>query len=107
MAASQNESEPQSGGYFGGGNEQVLHSKSTRHLAHGRRGLGDVRFVFIPDERQLIEKAKYLVTQLTPEVRPIFGAVPIASAIQDAAPSKPKTKSERCEVDKRKKPPVL
>ena len=38
----------------------------------------------MPDERQLIEQAKQLLGQLTPDVRPIFGAVLIASAIRDA-----------------------
>jgi hypothetical protein len=42
------------------------------------------RFILIPDERQLIEQAKQLFGQLTPDVRPIFGAVLIASAIRDA-----------------------
>jgi len=38
----------------------------------------------MPDEQELIEQARQLLGQLTPDVRPIFCAVLIASAIRDA-----------------------
>ena len=37
----------------------------------------------MPDEQKLIEQSKQLLSHLTPDVRPIFGAVLIASAIHD------------------------
>jgi hypothetical protein len=47
---------------------------------HFKRG----RISVMPDEQELIEQSKQFLSQLTPDVRPIFGAVLIASAIRDA-----------------------